>query len=122
MVNEKVFEEMALMVTRQTNLSLEEAKDKLKENNYDYMSVIKNEMGIEKKKDNDFGTINQKIYKEIRTLMDDSCKSYRDKQEYEKKKQEYIEKMQKQINAMKNKKLENIEEKDEVEIEQEDKE
>ena len=121
MINEKVFEEMALMVTRQTELSLEEAKNKLKEKNYDYMTVIKNEMGIEKNKDNESGTINQKIYKEIRTLMDDGCKNYRAKQEYEKKKQEYIEKMQKQINAMKNKKLENIEEKDEPEI-QEDKE
>ena len=121
MINEKVFEEMALMVTRQTELSLEEAKNKLKENNYDYMTVIKNEMGIEKNKDKECGTINQKIYKEIRTLMDDGCKNYRAKQEYEKKKQEYIEKMQKQINAMKNKKLENIEEKDEPEI-QEDKE
>lgn len=94
MINEKVFEEMALMVTRQTELSLEEAKNKLKENKYDYMSVIKNEMGIEKN-DKDSGTINQKIYKEIRTLMDDGCKSYRAKQDYEKKKQEYIEKMQK---------------------------
>ncbi len=116
MINEKVFEEMALMVTRQTELSLEEAKNKLKENNYDYMTVIKNEMGIEKNKDNESGTINQKIYKEIRTLMDDGCKSYRAKQEYEKKKQEYIEKMQKQINAMKNKKLESIEKKDDPEI------
>ena len=50
--------------------------------------------------------------------MDDGCKSYRAKQEYEKKKQEYIEKMQKQINDMKNKKLENIEEKDESEIDE----
>lgn len=118
MINEKVFEEMALMVRRQTELSLEEAKNKLKENNYDYMSVIKNEMGIEKKNDRDSRTINQKIYKEIRTLMDDGCKSYRAKQEYEKKKQEYIEKMQKQINTMKNKKIENIEEKDEPQIEE----
>lgn len=118
MINEKVFEEMALMVTRQTELSLEEAKNKLKENKYDYITVIKNEMGIEKKKDSVSGTINQKIYKEIRILMDDGCKSYRAKQEYEKKKQEYIEKMQKQINTMKNKKLENIEEKDESEIDE----
>ena len=50
--------------------------------------------------------------------MDDGCKSYRANQEYKKKKQEYIEKIQKQINAMKNKKLENIEEKDEPEIEE----
>lgn len=113
MINEKVFEEMALMVTRQTDLSLKEAKDKLKENNNDFMSVIKNEMGIEEKIDKDTGTINQKIYKEIRTLMDDGCKSYIAKQEYEKKKQAYIEKMQKQINAKTNKNLEHIEEKDE---------
>lgn len=118
MINEKLFEEMALMVTRQTELSLEEAKEKLKDNKYDYMTVIKNEMGIQKKNDKDSRTINQKIYKEIRTLMDDGCKSYRAKQEYEKKKQEYIEKMQNQINDMKNKKLENIEEKDEPEIDE----
>lgn len=110
MINEKLFEEMALMVTRQTELSLEEAKEKLKDNKYDYMTVIKNEMGIQKKNDKDSRTINQKIYKEIRTLMDDGCKSYRAKQEYEKKKQEYIEKMQNQINDMKNKKLESIQE------------
>jgi hypothetical protein len=109
---------MALMVTRQTELSLEKAKEKLKDNKYDYMTVIKNEMGIQKKNDKDSRTINQKIYKEIRTLMDDGCKSYRAKQEYEKKKQEYIEKMQNQINDMKNKKLENIEEKDEPEIDE----
>ena len=117
MIDEKVFEELALMVTRQTDLTLDEAKEKLKENNYNYITVIKNEMGIIKK-EKDVGTINQTIYKEIRTLMDDGCKSYRAKQEYEKKKQEYIEKMQKQINTMKNKKLENIEEKDEPEIEE----
>jgi len=103
MVNEKVFEEMALMVMRQTELSLEEAKDKLKDNNYDYMTVIKNEIGIEKKLNKDSGTINQKIYREIRSLMDDGCKSYRAKQQYEKEKQEYIEKMQKEINTMENK-------------------
>ena len=116
MINEKVLEEMALMITRQTELSSEEAKDKLKENNYNYMTVIKNEMGIEKKKENDSVTINQKIYKEIRSLMDDGCKSYRAKQEYEKKKEEYIQKMQNKLNAMKNKKLESIEKKDVPEI------
>lgn len=104
MIDEKVFEEMALMVTRQTNLSLDEAKQKLKENNYNYITIIKNEMGIIKK-EKDVGTINQTIYKEIRTLMDDGCKNYRQKQEY-------IEKMQNHLNNIKKKNpLENIPEK-----------
>ena len=37
------------------------------------------------KKEKEVTTINQTIYKEIRTLMDNGCKSYRVKQEYEKK-------------------------------------
>ena len=89
MIDEKMFVEMALMVTRQTNLSIDEAKEKLKENNYNYMSVIKNNMGIVKK-ERESHTINQRIYKEIRSLMDDGCKKYRQKQDYEKKKKEYI--------------------------------
>jgi len=117
MIDEKVFEELALMVTRQTDLTLDEAKEKLKENNYNYITVIKNEMGIIKK-EKDVGTINQTIYKEIRTLMDDSCKNYRQKQEYENKKKEYIEKMQNHLNNIKKKNpLENIPEKDIEDIE-----
>ena len=105
MKNEKLFEEMALMVTRQTDLTLDEAKKKLKENNYDYITVIKNEMGIVKK-EKEVTTINQKIYKEIRTLMDDGCKTYTAKQEY-------IKKMQNNLhNIKKNKQLENIPEKE----------
>ena len=111
MIDEKVFEEMALMVTRQTELTIDEAKEKLKESNYNYMTVIKNEMGIIKK-EKESATINQTIYKEIRTLMDDGCKNYRQKQEYEKKKQEYIEKMQNYLNNTKKKQLENITEKE----------
>ena len=104
MVNEKVFNEMALMVTRQTELSIDEAKDKLKENNYNYMQVIKEELGIKKKESNDSGTINQKIYKEIRTLMDDGAKKYRMKQEMQKKREEYIKKLQENLKEQEEKK------------------
>jgi ADP-dependent phosphofructokinase/glucokinase len=112
MIDDKVFEEMALMVTRQTELTIDKAKEKLKESNYNYMSVIKNEMGIIKI-EKEASTINQRIYKEIRTMMDDGCKNYRQKQEYEKKKKEYIEKMQNHLNNIKKKKqLEIISEKE----------
>ena len=104
MVNEKVFNEMALMVTRQTELSIDEAKDKLKENNYNYMKVIKEELGIKKKENNDCGTINQKIYKEIRSLMDDGAKKYRMKQEMQKKREEYIKKLQENLKEQEEKK------------------
>jgi hypothetical protein len=101
MINEKVLEEMALMITRQTELTLEEAKDNLKDNNYNYMEVIKKAIGIEKKNVKNKKTINQTIYKEIRTLMDDGSKNYRKKQEYTEKKQEYIEEMQECISKVK---------------------
>lgn len=119
MINEKVLEEMALMVMRQTELSLDEAKNRLKENNYNYITVIKNEMGIEKKTDSSSVTINQKIYKEIRTLMDNSCKNYRLKQEYEQKKKEYIEKMQEQQrenNVKENKKIDYLQKEEKEEL------
>ena len=46
MINEKVLEEMALMITRQTELTLEEAKDNLKDNNYNYVKELFNDYPV----------------------------------------------------------------------------
>ena len=84
------------MVMRQTSYSYEEAKNKLEENNNDYMIVIKNSLGIKKKTDDAVTSVNQQIYKEIRGLMDTAADTFRQNQEREKKKQEMIELLRKE--------------------------
>tara|TARA_Y100000816_G_C26059972_1_gene556486 strand:+ start:518 stop:895 length:378 start_codon:yes stop_codon:yes gene_type:complete len=85
------------VVTRQTTLSYDEAKELLENNNYDYMKVIKESIGIKNKKEVDEAkSVNQEIYKQIRGLMDDSSKTYRMKKEYEERRNSFIEKARKE--------------------------
>ena len=85
------------VVTRQTSLTYDEAKEKLEEEKYNYMKVIKEWNGIQSKEDSKTPkTVNQEIYKQIRGLMDDSCKNYRMKKEYEEKKKVFIERLNKE--------------------------
>ena len=78
--------ELAQIIVRQTNLTEEEAKTLLEENNYDLIKSIKHFYGLTNKKEapQEKVSVNQQIYKEIRTLMDSASKSYREKQEQEK--------------------------------------
>ena len=80
------------MVMRQTTYTFDEAKDKLENNDNNYIKVIKESLGIiEPKKEETVTSVNQHIYKEIRGLMDNASSSYRINQEREKRKQEIIE-------------------------------
>ena len=94
----KIIDEMILMVTRQTELDYDSAKELLIKNNYNYMKVIKYSNGIIDKVDTDVSnnSINQMVYTEIRSLMDNAAKKFRDKREYEKKKQEYLAALEQQ--------------------------
>jgi hypothetical protein len=69
------------MIVRQTTLSEKEAAEKLKEHNFDYVKVIEEFMGIDKRKKVQSKTlsVNQQIYKEIRTVMDDGAFNYYNK-------------------------------------------
>ena len=68
------------LVMSQTNYTEEEAIKKLKLYNCDYMCVLKDYMGISEKKDkSDVKSINQEIYKQIRTTLDGTMKEYREK-------------------------------------------
>ena len=67
------------IIIGQTNYTEEEATQKLQSFNYDYMKVIKDYMGINEKKDNMVKSVNQEIYKQIRTTLDSSMKGYREK-------------------------------------------
>ena len=82
---EKIQEELYQMVMRQTNYTYEETKIKLEKFNNNYVEVIKEYLGNQRKKEEP-KTVNQKIYKEIRNFMDYGSEKY----ERQKKHQERI--------------------------------
>jgi hypothetical protein len=72
------------VIKRQTTYDEETIKEKLKEFDNDPTKVIKNYLGIDvnkKKEEKKFTSINQGIYSEIRTLMDDASTQHRKRQE-----------------------------------------
>lgn len=72
-------EDMIYLIVTQTIYSREEATEKLILSNYDYIKVIREYMGIpEKKVETKVKSINQEVYKQIRTNLDISMKEYRD--------------------------------------------
>jgi len=66
---------MIEMVTRQTEYTFDEAKEKLVNNNLDYNKVIKEYMGIEDKP-KEKTSLNQEIFKQIRNKMDIASKNF----------------------------------------------
>jgi len=72
--------EMCDIVSRQTEYTQDQIKDKLIEYNYEYMDVIKEYMGIEKEKPRPIKSINQEIYKQIRLQLDTGIRAFNDKQ------------------------------------------
>jgi len=78
--NSEINEIHVKQIMSQTNYSEEDARNKLIEYNYDFMRVLKNYMGIpEKKEINTIKSINQEIYKQIRSNLDKTMKEYREK-------------------------------------------
>ena len=73
------------IVCRQTELTEEEAKDRLEKEQYNYMKVLNDYFGIKdtSKNKNRMSTLstNQQIYGEIRNLMDSGARSFRKEQE-----------------------------------------
>jgi len=69
---------------RQTDYTEEIAREKLVEFENDPIKVIQDYMGINKKKSNQPSSIkslNQEIYKQLRTQLDDSMRTYNKKQQ-----------------------------------------
>ena len=67
-------------VMSQTNYTEEESIEKLQLFNCDYMRVLKDYMGIpEKKEAPKVKSVNQEIFRQIRSKLDSSMKEYRDK-------------------------------------------
>lgn len=77
--NDDLSKHVALVMS-QTNYTEEEAIEKLKLFNCDYMRVLKDYMGIPEKKSNkQVKSVSQEIYKQIRTTLDSNMKEYREK-------------------------------------------
>ena len=72
--------QMCDVVSRQTNYTIDEIKDKLIEYNYVYMDVIREYMGIKKEKTQPIKSLNQEIYRQIRIKLDEATREFNDKQ------------------------------------------
>lgn len=83
LVNDDEMNRKILMVTRQTNYSQHEAREKLLQFNNNPISVIQNYMGISEKKETKIKSVNQAIYRELRHQLDSSIKSYNEKKHEE---------------------------------------
>ena len=64
------------IILRQTDYTEEIALEKLKYNNYDEIKTIKSYFGIEEKKPTQIKSINQEIYKQIRSKLDSNMRDY----------------------------------------------
>jgi len=69
------------IILRQTDLSEEVAREKLKEANFDHICVIKSFLGITEKKAPPIKSKNQEIYKQLRYKLDSSMREFNIKKE-----------------------------------------
>jgi hypothetical protein len=64
------------MILRQTDYTEAEVREKLIEHADDPIKVIKQYMGISDKKETSKKSLNQEIYRQLRSKLDDSVKDY----------------------------------------------
>ena len=77
-MNTEQKEEIIELVIRQTDMCRDNVVNLLELHDYDYMKVIKLFMGIQEKKTPEkIVSVNQQIYKEIRSVMDEAAAHYR---------------------------------------------
>jgi hypothetical protein len=72
-------------VLRQTDYTEEVALEKLKEHNYDEIATIRSFFGITEKKPTNVKSVNQEIYKQLRSRLDKSMNEFRIRKEEEEK-------------------------------------
>lgn len=74
-------EEKIQIVLRQTDYTYEQAREKLKENNYDTIKTIKAYFGIIEKPKQQMKSVNQEIYKVLRQKLDSNLRDYKERTE-----------------------------------------
>ena len=78
--NDKLAEKVQIIL-RQTDYTEEVALEKLKEHNFDEIATIRSYFGISEKKSTPIKSLNQEIYKQLRSKLDASMSDYREKEE-----------------------------------------
>ena len=68
-------------VMRQTDYSENMAREKLKEHNFDEIATIKSYLGITEKKPLPVKSVNQEIYKQLRSKLNSNMKDYQERVE-----------------------------------------
>ena len=130
---QRQYQHMIDVIKRQTTYDEETIKEKLLEFDNDPTKVVKHYLGIDvnkKKEEKKITSVNQGIYSEIRTLMDDAAATYRKKQEYteyinkvnELRRQQLMNHQLRQSQNLQNKIIDNIPEETNEDIHEEPKE
>lgn len=78
-MEETIIGEKVQIILRQTDYSEEDAREKLKEFNYDEVSVIRNYFGIKEKPSKPVKSVNQAIYRQLRSHLDSAMCGYRER-------------------------------------------
>ena len=69
------------IILRQTDYTEEKAREKLQQFDYNEITVIKDYFGITEKKTEPVKSVNQAIYKQLRSHLDIAMKDYRERSE-----------------------------------------
>ena len=69
-------EDKVQKILRQTDYTDEQAREKLKEFNFDELAAIKAYLGISEKRKPEVTSINQEIFKQIRYRLDSNMRDY----------------------------------------------
>jgi len=81
-ITEEKEQELCEVILRQTDYTKEVAREKLRENNYDALKVIRAYLGVtEKKAPEKSRSINQQIYAQLRHKLDKDMQSYQERVE-----------------------------------------
>ena len=71
-INKEKEKELIQIIMRQTDYTEEIAREKLLENKYDTIIVIKKYMGLNDKKPDTIKSVNQEIYKQLRYKLNNN--------------------------------------------------
>lgn len=74
-------EDKVQIVLRQTDYTETTTREKLKEFDYDHLKVIRNYLGLTEKKALPVKSVNQEIYKQLRSRLDDNMRDYNARKE-----------------------------------------
>ena len=72
-------EDKVQIILRQTDYNEEQAREKLKEYGFDEIATIKAYLGITEKKAPQIKSVNQEIYKQLRSKLDSNMRNYQDR-------------------------------------------